>query len=120
MTDTGSHLFYITRTPRPFLDRAEGIYMWDQSGKRYIDGSSGAMVSNIGHSNPRVLAKMKAQMDRSTFGYRLHFSTEPSENLATKIAGLMPEGLDRVFFVSGGSEAVESARSPSSGSPAPG
>ena len=75
MTDTGSHLFYITRTPRPFLDRAEGIYMWDQSGKRYIDGSSGAMVSNIGHSNPRVLAKMKAQMDRSTFGYRLHFST---------------------------------------------
>ena len=109
MTDTGSHLFYITRTPRPFLDRAEGIYMWDQSGKRYIDGSSGAMVSNIGHSNPRVLAKMKAQMDRSTFGYRLHFSTEPSENLATKIAGLMPAGLDRVFFVSGGSEAVESA-----------
>lgn len=109
MTDAPSHLFYISRTPRPFLDRAEGIYLWDQSGKRYIDGTSGAMVSNIGHSNPRVLAKMKAQMDRSTFGYRLHFRTEPSENLATKIAGIMPEGLDRVFFVSGGSEAVESA-----------
>jgi len=109
MTDGPSHLFYISRNPRPFLDRAEGIYMWDQSGKRYIDGTSGAMVSNIGHSNPRVLAKMKAQMDRATFGYRLHFRTEPSEDLATKIAGMMPEGLTRVFFVSGGSEAVESA-----------
>ena len=109
MTEAQSHLFYISRASRPFLDRAEGIYMWDQSGKRYIDGTSGAMVSNIGHSNPRVLAKMKAQMDRSTFGYRLHFRTEPSENLATKISQMMPGGLDRVFFVSGGSEAVESA-----------
>ena len=81
--------------------------MYDQSGKRYIDGSSGAMVSNIGHSNPNVLAAMKAQMDKSTFGYRLHFRTEPSEALAAKAASMMPEGLDRVFFVSGGSEAVE-------------
>ena len=109
MTEAQSHLFYISRASRPFLDRAEGIYMCDRFGKRYIDGTSGAMVSNIGHSNPRVLAKMKAQMDRSTFGYRLHFRTEPSENLATKISDMMPEALDRVFFVSGGSEAVESA-----------
>ena len=91
------------------LDRAEGVYLWDTNGKRYLDGSSGAMVSNIGHSNPRVIAAMKAQMDKSTFGYRLHFQNEPAENLARKTAELMPEGLDRVFFVSGGSEAVESA-----------
>jgi adenosylmethionine-8-amino-7-oxononanoate aminotransferase len=90
------------------LDRAEGIYMWDKSGKRYIDGSSGAMVSNIGHSNPNVLAAMRAQMEKSTFGYRLHFETEASEALADKLAGLAPEGLERAFFVSGGSEAVES------------
>ena len=109
MNDQPSHLFYQSRNPRPFLDRGEGIYLFDQSGKRYIDGSSGAMVSNIGHSNPRVLAKMKAQMDKATFGYRLHFRTEASENLAAKTAQMMPEGLDRVFFVSGGSEAVESA-----------
>ncbi|PTQ74909.1 aspartate aminotransferase family protein [Celeribacter persicus] len=101
-------MFSLTKLPRPFLDRGEGIYFYDETGKRYIDGSSGAMVSNIGHSNPRVLAKMKAQMDRSTFGYRLHFRTHASEDLATKIAEMMPEGLDRVFFVSGGSEAVES------------
>ena len=104
-----SHLFYQSRQPRPFLDRGEGIYLFDTDGKRYIDGSSGAMVSNIGHSNPRVLAAMKAQMDKATFGYRLHFQTEPSERLAAMTAALMPKGLDRVFFVSGGSEAVESA-----------
>ena len=108
MTRERSHMFSLTNTPRPFLDRGEGIYFYDESGKRYIDGSSGAMVSNIGHSNPRVLTKMKAQMDRSTFGYRLHFRTHSSEDLATKLSEMMPEGLDRVFFVSGGSEAVES------------
>ncbi len=109
MSDDTSYLFYQTRNPRPFLDHGEGIYLIDESGKRYIDGSSGAMVSNIGHSNPRVLAKIKAQMDRATFGYRLHFRTHPSEDLAAKTVSLMPDGLDRVFFVSGGSEAVESA-----------
>tara|TARA_R110002049_G_scaffold188402_2_gene356837 strand:+ start:45043 stop:46380 length:1338 start_codon:yes stop_codon:yes gene_type:complete len=104
-----SNLFYQTKSPRPMLDRADGIYMWDTSGKRYIDGSSGAMVSNIGHSNPAVLDAMRAQMDRSTFGYRLHFQTESSEELAARTAALAPDGLNKVFFVSGGSEAVESA-----------
>lgn len=109
MTDAPSYLFYQSRNPRPFLHRGEGIYLFDENGKRYIDGSSGAMVSNIGHSNPRVLAKIKAQMDKATFGYRLHFRTHPSEDLAAKTVAMTPEGLDRVFFVSGGSEAVESA-----------
>ncbi len=104
-----SNLFYQSRHPMPLLDRAEGVYLYDTTGKRYLDGSSGAMVSNIGHSNPNVIAAMKAQMDKSTFGYRLHFQNEPAEKLARITAGLMPEGLDRVFFVSGGSEAVESA-----------
>lgn len=104
-----SHLFYQSRLTRPMLDRAEGVYLYDTTGKRYLDGSSGAMVSNIGHSNPNVIAAMKAQMDKSTFGYRLHFQNEPAEKLARMTAELMPEGLDRVFFVSGGSEAVESA-----------
>lgn len=103
-----SNLFYQSGTIRPMLDRAEGVYLFDTSGKRYLDGSSGAMVSNIGHSNPHVLTAMKAQMDKATFGYRLHFQTEPAERLAQMTADLMPAGLDRVFFVSGGSEAVES------------
>jgi adenosylmethionine-8-amino-7-oxononanoate aminotransferase len=103
-----SRLFYQTGLRRPLLDRAEGIYLWDTSGKRYLDAASGAMVSNIGHSNPRVLEAMHRQMQRATFGYRLHFENDPAERLAWLIAGLSPAGHERVFFVSGGSEAVES------------
>ncbi|MGL1921788.1 MAG: aspartate aminotransferase family protein [Hyphomicrobiales bacterium] len=103
-----SNLFYQASNSRPMLDYAKGIYLYDIDGKKYLDGSSGAMVSNIGHSNPNVLAAMKKQMDKATFGYRLHFQNEPAERLASMTAELMPDGLDRVFFVSGGSEAVES------------
>jgi len=108
VTARPSHLFYQTRQRRPLIDRAEGVYIWDTDGRRYIDGSSGAMVANIGHSNPRVLEAMREQMSRATFGYRLHFENEPAEELAREVSALMPEGMDRVFFVSGGSESVES------------
>ncbi len=104
-----SNLFYQGRGRKPMLDQARGVYMWDTDGKRYLDGSSGAMVCNIGHSNTNVLAAMRRQMEKSTFGYRLHFETEASEKLAASLVELMPEHLTRVFFVSGGSEAVESA-----------
>ena len=103
-----SHLFYQTDLRRPRIARAAGIHLWDQDGKRYIDASSGPMVSNIGHSNPRVLAAMKQQMDRAAFAYRLHFENQPAEELAALTAAQMPQDLDRVFFVSGGSEAIES------------
>ncbi|WP_113154149.1 aspartate aminotransferase family protein [Nitratireductor sp. OM-1] len=103
-----SHLFYHSRLRRPLVDRAEGIYLWDQEGRRMIDGSSGAMVVNIGHGNRNVLDAMKRQMDRVTFAYRLHFENEPAEDLARMAAERLPEGMDRIFFVSGGSEAVES------------
>ncbi|MEZ5891891.1 MAG: aspartate aminotransferase family protein [Parvularculaceae bacterium] len=103
-----SHLFYQTGGRRPFIDRAEGIYIWDKQGRQFIDGSSGAMVSNIGHGNSRVLEAMRAQMNETTFGYRLHFENEPAERLASVLSNLCPPGLDRVFFASGGSEAVES------------
>ncbi|MGH8223176.1 MAG: aminotransferase class III-fold pyridoxal phosphate-dependent enzyme, partial [Woeseiaceae bacterium] len=103
-----SHLFYMSAMRRPRLARSSGIHLWDVDGKRYIDASSGPMVSNIGHSNPRVLAAMKAQMDKATFAYRLHFENEPAEELAYRTAQRMPPGVDRIFFVSGGSEAIES------------
>ncbi|BCH16872.1 hypothetical protein MesoLjLa_37230 [Mesorhizobium sp. L-2-11] len=103
-----SHLFYLSSLRRPLVDRAEGIYIWTQDGRRFIDGSSGPMVANIGHSNRNVLDAMKRQMDRATFAYRLHFENEPAEDLARELAGKLPEGLDRIFFVSGGSEATES------------
>src|SRR5262245_1927470 len=102
-----SHLFYVTRLRRPLVDRAEGIYVWTQDGRRFIDGSSGPVAVNIGYGNKNVLAAMKRQMDKTTFAYRLHFENEPGEELAADLARRMPGGLDRIFFVSGGSEAVE-------------
>ena len=103
MSAKPSHLFYQGRERKPVLDQARGVYMWDVDGKRYLDGSSGAMVCNIGHSNENVLEAMRRQMEKSTFGYRLHFETEASEKLASKTAALTPEGLNKVFFGSGGS-----------------
>ncbi len=110
MTDRPpSRLFYQTRRRRPLMDQARGVYIWDVDGRRYLDGSSGAMVCNIGHANPRVIEAMRRQLEKGAFGYRLHFETEASERLADKTAELCPEGLNRVFFASGGSETVESA-----------
>lgn len=104
-----SKLFYQSGSRRPMFARSEGCYVWTTDGARYFDGSSGAMVSNIGHSNPDVLAAMREEMARGTFAYRLHFESEPAERLATALGRLSPPGLTRVFFASGGSEAVESA-----------
>lgn len=103
------HLFYQSRQSRPFVERAEGIYLWDVDGRRYLDGSSGAMVSNIGHSHPHVLSCMSTQMHKATFAYRLHFQSDIVEQFAARLAKKAPKGLDKVFFVSGGSEAVETA-----------
>src|SRR5256885_14792884 len=96
-----SNLFYQSRLRRPLIDRAEGIYIWDMNGKRYLDGSSGAMVSNIGHGNPRVIEAMRRQMERASFAYRLHFENEPAERLAATLASLAPPGHNKIFFVSG-------------------
>lgn len=107
-TQPRSHLFYVTRLRRPLVDRAEGIYLWTKDGRRFIDGSSGPVAVNLGYGNRNVLDAMKRQMEKTTFAYRLHFENEPAEELARDLAGRMPGDLDRIFFVSGGSEAVES------------
>ena len=104
-----SSLFYLSGLRRPRVDRAEGIYIYTRDGRRFIDGSSGPVVANLGHGNRNVLAAMQRQMEKATFAYRMHFENEPAETLAAQLAARMPEGLDRIFFVSGGSEAVESA-----------
>ncbi|WP_085617595.1 aspartate aminotransferase family protein [Thalassospira alkalitolerans] len=103
-----SRLFYQSRSRRPLIDHAKGVYMWDVDGKRYIDASSGAMVSNIGHSDPRVIAAMNEQLEKASFAYRLHFENDAAETLAYRLSERAPGDLERVFFVSGGSEAIES------------
>lgn len=101
------HLFHFTRLPRPVVDRAQGIYLWDVTGKRFIDGSSGAVNVNIGHGNRTVIDAMTRQMQRVSFAYTIHFETEAANRLAADLVARLPDGMDRIYFVSGGSEAVE-------------
>jgi adenosylmethionine-8-amino-7-oxononanoate aminotransferase len=103
------NLFHFTRAPRPMVDRADGIYLWDDTGKRYIDASSGAVNVNIGHGNRAVVEAMTRQMDRVSFAYTIHFQNKPAKDLARELARRLPGGLERIYFVSGGSEAVEAA-----------
>ena len=104
-----TNLFWGARRRKARMVRAEGIYLWDKDGNRFVDGSSGPMTCNIGHGNVAVLKAMQEQMQNATFGMRLHVETDPAERLATRLAGIAPADLDQVFFTSGGSEAVESA-----------
>jgi adenosylmethionine-8-amino-7-oxononanoate aminotransferase len=87
----------------------QGVYITDQDGRSYIDGSGGAAVSCLGHGHPEVMAAMRAQMDRIAYAHTSFFTTDVAEELADKLVDLAPEGLDYVYLVSGGSEAVEAA-----------
>ena len=93
----------------PVAVQGDGIYIVDHNGKRYLDGSGGAAVSCLGHSNSRVIEAIKAQLDRLAFAHTGFFSSAPAEALAELLIDQAPGTLDRVYFVSGGSEAVEAA-----------
>ncbi|TAM50019.1 MAG: aspartate aminotransferase family protein [Paraburkholderia sp.] len=93
----------------PRIARGEGIHLYDEHGARYLDATSGAVVSNLGHSNRRVVAAMAEQAHRVTFAYPRFFESEQNVRLAGKLTDLAGEGFDRAFFVSGGSEANEAA-----------
>jgi adenosylmethionine-8-amino-7-oxononanoate aminotransferase len=93
----------------PRIARGEGVYLIDEAGKLYLDATSGAVVSNLGHSNPRVVAAMIEQAQRVTFAYPRFFESEHNVRLADRLTDLAGAGFERAFFVSGGSEANESA-----------
>mgnify|MGYP003670677166 CR=1 FL=1 len=93
----------------PVIERARGVYMWDSAGKRYLDGSSGPIVANIGHGNPKVLAAMAEQAQKVCFASRAVFENAPNRALAQRIVGLAGPAFDQAFIVSGGSEATEAA-----------
>lgn len=105
-----SHVFpRHTKANPPVAVGGEGCYLIDASGKKYFDGSGGAAVSCLGHGDPDVSAAMKAQIDKLAFAHTGFFTSEPAEELADLLVEQAPEGLDRVYFVSGGSEAMEAA-----------
>ena len=87
----------------------QGVWITDSSGRRYLDACGGAAVSCLGHGHPAVLAAMRAQLDRLAYAHTGFFTTEVAERLADTLVENAPAGLDHVYFVSGGSEAVEAA-----------
>lgn len=93
----------------PLMKRAEGVYIFDSKGRRYIDGVGGIAVVSIGHGVKEILEAMTEQAKKACFIYNGQFVTEPAINLARKIVELSPPRLSRVFLVSGGSEAIETA-----------
>lgn len=102
-------LFYQSRKELPFVDYAEGVYIYDTDGKEYLDGCSSAINCNIGHGCNRILQAIAEQSRRTFFAYRTQFENEPAHRLAARLAEVSAEGLNRSFFVSSGSEAVEAA-----------
>ncbi|MBL8839715.1 MAG: aspartate aminotransferase family protein [Alphaproteobacteria bacterium] len=105
-----SHVFpRHTRVAPPAARRGSGIHIEDEAGRRYIDASGGAAVSCLGHGHPRVVAALKAQLDALEYAHSSFFTSDPAEALADTLVATGPKGMDRVYFVSGGSEAVEAA-----------
>ena len=105
-----SHVFpRHTASHPPIAERGNGIYLFDREGKKYLDGSGGAAVSCLGHSDQDVIAAIKAQVDTLAFAHTGFFTSGPAESLADRLIAHAPAGIDRVYLVSGGSEAVESA-----------
>lgn len=93
----------------PTATGGDGCFLIDSTGKRYFDGSGGAAVSCLGHSNTRVSDAIKAQVDQLAFAHTGFFTSDPAEQLADLLVAHAPGDIDRVYFVSGGSEATEAA-----------
>ena len=93
----------------PTAVSGEGCYLTDSDGKRYFDGSGGAAVSCLGHGDTEVTEAIKAQLDRLAFAHTSFLTSEPAEELADLLIEHAPDGIEKVYFVSGGSEATEAA-----------
>ncbi len=96
-----------TKAVLPTAVAGDGCFLIDQNGKRYFDACGGAAVSCLGHSATPALEAAKAQLDTLAYAHTSFFTSEPAEELAEMLIERAPEGIDRVYFVSGGSEAVE-------------
>ncbi len=106
----GANVFFRNvQKDHPVIVRGEGIYLYDDEGNRYIDGCSGALVTNIGHGVEPVAEAIYRQAKTLAFSHLSRFASEPLMKLGEMVAGIAPPGLGRLYMVSGGSEATESA-----------
>ena len=97
------------KTLPPAAISAQGCYIYDKSGKSYLDGSGGAAVSCLGHGDPDIISAIKSQAEQLSFAHTGFFTSEPAEELTELLIKHAPGDLDRVYLVSGGSEATEAA-----------
>jgi adenosylmethionine-8-amino-7-oxononanoate aminotransferase len=105
-----SHIIYRRlQHHHPIAERGEGIYLWDRDGRRYIDGSGGAAVVNIGHGVMEVVQAMTEQASQVAYVHGTMFTTEVLEKHANRMADLVPMNDPRFYYMSSGSEAVETA-----------
>ena len=93
----------------PTVARAEGCQLWDTEGRRYLDGAGGAIVVGIGHGDASVAAAIAEQLGRVAYAHGTMFASEQLEAYADELAPLLPVDDPRIYPVSGGSEAVETA-----------
>lgn len=105
-----THVFH--RRIHANLPRAvggHGPYVIDKSGKQYLDASGGAAVSSLGHNHPVVIEAMKSQIDKLAYAHTAFFTTDVLEELADTLTASAPDNLNQIYFVTGGSEAMEAA-----------
>jgi adenosylmethionine-8-amino-7-oxononanoate aminotransferase len=98
-----------TKADLPVISGGDGVWLIDADGNKYLDGCGGAAVSCLGHSDRTVLDAAKAQLDKIAYAHTSFFTSEPAERLAEMLVARAPAGIARVYFVSGGSEAMEAS-----------
>jgi len=108
-TAESSYLFSRATGKLLTITKGEGIYVWDNEGKRYIDGSSGPICVNIGHGVKEVAEAINRQMEMISYAHSSHFTTSSVLEFAEKLAKFAPPSLNKVYTCSGGSEATEAA-----------
>ncbi|MDD4990160.1 MAG: aminotransferase class III-fold pyridoxal phosphate-dependent enzyme [Candidatus Pacebacteria bacterium] len=93
----------------PVIARGKGIYLFDKQGKKYIDATGGALVANLGHGLKEIANEIGKLAQRFSYLHGSQFTTQEMEDYAKELCAFVPQELRKVFFVSGGSEAAESA-----------
>lgn len=108
LLETAVFLRDLSREPL-LITRAEGVYLYDDDGGRYLDAASGAAVACLGHGNHEIAGVLEAQARKVAYAHPSRFVTEAAIDLAEKLVERAPPGITRVLFTSGGSESVEAA-----------
>jgi adenosylmethionine-8-amino-7-oxononanoate aminotransferase len=103
----GSVFYRSMNHPRPMIAHGEGIYLFDDTGKRYLDGSGGPLVVNVGHGRREIVEAMTRQAQEAAYVHALMFTSDVLETYAAELAAVVPLPAARFYFLSSGSEVVE-------------